>query len=108
MIDAMFAVIEDEEQSSELAEFYCRYKGGLYSIEFSKLHNAQEPEDALQEVFLRFADKSERFFDFPAENRLAYIDVIVRNIAVDMFNTKNKSAVEQLEDNVSEDSGISL
>ena len=106
MIDATFAVIENEDQRNELAEFYSTNKDRLYSIALSKLHNAQEAEDAVQEVFSRIADKPEKFFDIPPENRLAYTDVIVRNIAVDMFNGKNKVHIEQLEE--SEDNGISL
>lgn len=108
MIDATFAVIENEQQRSELSEFYSKYKSRLYSIALSKLHNAQEAEDAVQEVFSRIADKPEKFFDIPPESRLAYADVIVRNIAVDMFNGKNKMPVEQLEDDIPENSGISL
>ena len=107
MIDATFAVIENEQQRSELAEFYSKYKSRLYSIALSKLHNAQEAEDAVQEVFSRIADKPEKFFDIPPESRLAYADVIVRNIAVDMFNGKNKMPVEQLENDIPENN-ISL
>ena len=94
MIDATFAVIENEDQRSELAEFYSKYKSRLYSIALSKLHNAQEAEDAVQEVFSRIADKPEKFFDIPSESRLAYTDVIVRNIAIDMFNVRNRVPVE--------------
>lgn len=108
MIDATFAVIEDEEQRSELAEFYSRYRSRLYSIAFSKLHNAQEAEDAVQEVFSGIADKPEKFFDIPPEKRLAYADVITRNIAVDMFNGRNKAPIEQLADDIPEDKGVSL
>lgn len=108
MIDAAFAVIENEQQRGELAEFYSKYKNRLYSIALSKLHNAQEAEDAVQEVFSRIADKPEKFFDIPPESRLAYADVIVRNIAVDMFNGKNKIPVEQLEDDIPEDNAVSL
>lgn len=98
MIDAAFAVIESEEQRSELEKFYSKYKNRLYFIALSKLHNSADAEDAVQEVFLRIADKPGKFFDIPEENRLVYADVIVRNIAVDMFNTKNKIPEEQLDD----------
>ena len=108
MIDVSFAVIENEGQRNEIAEFYSKNKNRLYSIALSKLHNAQEAEDAVQEVFSRIADKPERFFDIPPENRLAYTDVIVRNIAVDMFNTRNRVYAEQLENGELEDNGISL
>ena len=108
MFDTTFAVIEKEEQRSELAEFYSVYKSRFYSIALSKLHNEEDAEDVVQEVFSRIADKPEKFFDIPPENRLAYTDVIVRNIAVDMFKNKNKHRVEQLDDDIPEVGAVSL
>lgn len=107
MFDATFAVIENEKQRSELAEFYSKSKNRLYFIALSKLHNNEEAEDAVQEVFSRIADKPELFFDIPPEKRLAYADVMVKNISIDMFNVKNKMPSEQLCEQL-EDERISL
>ena len=109
MIDAVLSVIENEEQRNELADFYSCYKNRLYSIAFSKLHNETEAEDAVQEAFLRIANKPEKFFDIPLEEkRIAYVDVIVRNIAIDMFNYKSKHSVSQLDENEIDETEISL
>lgn len=108
MFDMSFAVIENETQRGELAEFYSGHRDRLYSIAFSKLHNNEEAEDAVQEVFSRIADKPEKFFDIPPESRLAYADVITRNIAVDMFRARNRLPVEQLEDDIPEYNAVSL
>lgn len=99
MLDAIISTIENEEQRNELAEFYSKHKNRLYAIALSKLHNKADAEDAVQEAFLRIADKPERFFAVRAENRPEYANVIVRNIAVDMFVYKNKTPVEQFEEN---------
>lgn len=108
MIDAVLAVIENEEQRNELAVFYSRYKNRLYSIAFSKLHNKTDAEDAVQEAFSRMANKPESFFNIPQEKRVAYADVMVRNISIDMFNHKSKVFLEPLEEMVIEDTIISL
>lgn len=107
MFDATFAVIENENQRSELAEFYSQSKNRLYFIAMSKLHNKEEAEDAVQEAFSRIADKPELFFDIPPEKRLAYADVMVKNISIDMFNAKNKLPSEQLSEQL-EDESVSL
>ena len=107
MIDAILSTMENEGQRKELAEFYSKHKNKLYSIALSKLHNEVDAEDAVQEVFSRIADKPELFFDIPSEKRLAYADVMVRNISVDMFNAKNKLPAEQLHEQI-EDVNISL
>ncbi|MDE7361153.1 MAG: RNA polymerase sigma factor [Oscillospiraceae bacterium] len=98
MFDAGFAVIEDEKQRSELAVFYAENKSRFFYIAVSKLHNREDAEDAVQEAFSRIADKPERFFGVPREKRVAYVDVIVRNVAVDLFERRNKTSEEQLED----------
>ena len=95
MISAALAVLESEEQRNELSEFYEENKSRLYSIAFERLHNRQDAEDAIQETFLNIADKPEKFFEIPAHKRLPYAVIIIRNVAIDMFNSKNKIS-EQL------------
>lgn len=100
MFETTFSVIEDEEQRSELSAFYSEYKDRLYYIALSKLHNSSDAEDAVQEAFSEIADKPEKFFDVPPEKRLTYVDVIVKNIAVDMFNARNRVPSEPLDDKI--------
>lgn len=107
MIDVTFTVIENEEQRNELAEFYSKYKNKFCWIAYSKLKNRNDAEDAVQEVFSQIADKPEIFFNIPPEGRLAYTDIMVRNIAIEMFNAKNKVHTEELDEEI-EDVAISL
>lgn len=107
MIDATFAVIENEEQRNELAAFYEKYKHRLYHIALKKIQNEIDAEDAVQEVFSDIADKPERFFEISSDKRLAYVDVMLRNIAVDMFKQKNNIRIEELNEDI-EDDGVSL
>ena len=85
MISAALAILDTDEQRNELSEFYEEDKKRFYAIAFSKLHNREAAEDAVQEAFLRFADKPENFFEIPLHKRVAFADVIIRNISVDMF-----------------------
>ena len=98
MIDTILSTMENEEQRNELAVFYSRYKERLCWIANSKLNNPTDAEDAVQEVFAEIADKPEKFFDIPPEDRLAYADIMVRNISVEMFNAKNKVHTEELDE----------
>lgn len=105
MIDAILSTMENEEQRNELAEFYTENKKRLYAIAMSKLHNKTNAEDAVQELFLRIADKPEKFFNIPTHKRATYADVIVRNISVDMFKKQireNTVGIEMIEKNLSE------
>lgn len=110
MLDFTFSIIEDENQRNELADFYINHKNKLYSIAFSKLHNKEDAEDAVQEAFLRISDKPDRFFNIQLEEkRTAYVNVMVRNIAIDIFNSKNKYVMTDIdEEEINASSDVSL
>lgn len=97
------AMLKTEEERNELSEFYKENKNRLYAIAFSRLHNRESAEDAVQETFLRIAAKPERFFSISRNKRTAYADVIIRNVATDMYKAANKSAKELPDDLCSED-----
>ncbi len=98
MIDVSFSIISDEKQRNELEEFYCKHKNRLYAIAFSKLHSKEDAEDAVQEVFSEISDKPEKFFSVSPEGRLAYTDIMVKNIAIEKYNYQNKISLESLEE----------
>ncbi|MDE7231174.1 MAG: RNA polymerase sigma factor [Oscillospiraceae bacterium] len=108
MIDAVFAVIENEEERRELEDFYSENKSRLFRIALSKLHNASDAEDAVQEVFAEIAERPEIFFDIPFAKRFSYIAVMVKNVAVNMFNSKGKAKNEQWDDEDENSGGVSL
>ncbi len=52
MISGALAILETDKQRNELSEFYKENKTRLYRFAFSRLHNRESAEDALQEAFL--------------------------------------------------------
>jgi RNA polymerase sigma-70 factor (ECF subfamily) len=90
MISAALAILETDEQRNELSEIYKSNVNKFYSIAFSKLHNKQDTEDAIQEAFLAIANNPEPFFDIPENKRISYINVIIRNAAYKIWNNKHK------------------
>lgn len=101
MISTVLALLETDEQRNVLSEFYQKYKNRFYAIAYSKLHGKDAAEDAVQEAFLRIVDKPENFFKIEHNKRMAYADVIVRNVSIDMFNKNNAHELEELTDDVS-------
>ena len=101
MISTALALLETDEQRNVLSEFYQKYKNRFYAIAYSKLHGKDAAEDAVQEAFLRIVDKPENFFKIEHNKRMAYADVIVRNVSIDMFNKNNVHELEELTDDVS-------
>lgn len=99
MIDAIFAVIENDIQRNELSEFYHQNKDCLYRIAFSKLQNKADAEDAVHESFARIVTNPKCFFDIPPQERINYMIIVVRNASIDIFNKKNKIPLEEFDEN---------
>ncbi len=98
MIEAALAALDNDKQRNVLAAFYEQYKNRFFGIAYSKLHNSEEAEDAIQEAFLRVVDNPNNFFEMSNGERLRFVDSIVRHISVDKFNKDRKSATVSLED----------
>lgn len=88
MLSSAIAMLGNEAQRRELAEIFSEYSDRFYAIAYSKLHNRHDAEDSVIEAFARIAAKPECFFAVPPEKRVAYLGVIIRNIAVDMYKKK--------------------
>lgn len=103
MISAALAVLENEEQRNELAEFYAKNKNRFYAIAYEHLHNKEDTEDVIQETFLKIASRPEIFFLKSQKDRLLYTAVIVRNVAVDFYHKRQKHRCEDLTDDIVDD-----
>lgn len=62
MITAALAILQTDEQRDILSEFYEENKNRFYMLAYSKLHNSEASEDAVQEAFLRIVRYPDRFF----------------------------------------------
>ena len=85
MISSVLSILKSDEERNTLAELYDANASRFYAIAFSKVHNRDDAEDAVIEAFSRIATNPDTFFRIEAHKRVAYVDVIVRNVAVDMF-----------------------
>lgn len=106
MIEAALAILEDNRQRNELAAFYEQYKNRFFGIAYSKLLNPKEAEDVVQEAFLRVVDNPNKFFEMSNQERVRFVDGIVRHVSVDIFNKNKKNStvsIEELDDNIIKD-----
>lgn len=97
MISAALAVLKTDEERNALSEIYTKNIKSFYSIAFSKLHNAHDSEDSIQEAFLAIARNPDNFFAIPQEKRVSYINVMIRNISFSIWNKKLKIEDTQVE-----------
>lgn len=98
MIELALAALENDKQRNELAVFYEQFKNRFYNIAYSKLHNLEESEDAVQETFLRIAENPNKFFEMSNQERVRFVDGIVRHISVDKFKKSQKTNAVSIDD----------
>lgn len=88
MLQFYLSILETEEERSEFEYLYLTYRSKMYNIALKYLKNPADAEDAVQEAFLRIADKSAKIFQVSQDKKQGYLFSLVRNIAIDMFNKK--------------------
>lgn len=92
-------ILDDIDQVNELEEIYRLNADRFYAIAFSRLQNKHDAEDAVQEAFLRIANNPKNLFKIPDHKKVAYIDVIIRNVSCDMLESRSKKNEEGLYEN---------
>lgn len=100
MVSAALAVLEFEGQRSELSAIYDTYRRRFVGVALKVLRNREDAEDAVQEAFLRIADRPDTFFSLNDKNRLRYLCAVVRNVAVDMLNKGKRLGSVELNENI--------
>ncbi len=97
MLNFYLSILSTDEEKNEFERLYHAQKNIMYHIANSKLNNSHDAEDAVHEAYLRCAKNFSRIMEIPCNKRGAFLDVIVRNVAVDMFK-KKCNAPDDIED----------
>lgn len=58
----------------------------MYAVAFAILHNREDAEDAVHQSFLKIADSFARLSRLSGDRLKAYIVVVTRNTAINMYN----------------------
>ncbi len=106
MISSALAINKDDGQRNELAEFYEQNKDHLFAFAYSKLHNYEQAEDAIQEAFLRVAAYPKKFFEIPCHKRASYVVIIIRNIIYDTLSKNSKINIVEPDEEIVDNSPL--
>lgn len=108
MISAALSVLETDEQRNKLSDFYKKTYSKLFAIAYSILHNRHSAEDAIQDTFLRIAEKPEKFFSFEDNKRYCFCVIIIRNVCIDVLRKNNKLPCYELNEDIIEETALSV
>lgn len=93
MIDIFLSLLETEEERSRFLSLYDNHKDRMYRVAMRYLHNSSDAEDAVHEAFLQIADDRAKVFDVAPNKRAAFLNILIRNISVKMFNKSNEVVI---------------
>lgn len=90
MLAMYLAILETDEQRSEFEKLYIEKKNRLFAIAMKYLNKKSDAEDAVSEAFLRIASGKAKYFEIAPHKRAAFLDILIRNISIDMFKSGSK------------------
>lgn len=113
MIQLFLVLIEDEEDKIRFEAAYYRYRNLMYVKAYEILKDSHRAEDAVQEAFLRIAKNFHKVGEVTSTETKNFFVLITERIAINMFQREeqferlSEESLYQLENQVSNDVGIS-
>ena len=89
-------MLDTPEEKVRFEQIYLKYRGLMYHVADSILHDRQEAEDAVHNAFLRVIKKFSKFQNTPAKDLAPQIVVIARNEAISLL--RKRKDTDPLED----------
>ena len=89
-------MLDTPEEKARFEQIYLKYRGLMYHVADSILHDRQEAEDAVHNAFLRVIKKFSKFQNTPAKDLAPQIVVIARNEAISLL--RKRKDTDPLED----------
>ena len=89
-------MLDTPEEKIRFEQIYLKYRGLMYHVADSILHDRQEAEDAVHNAFLRVIKKFSKFQNTPAKDLAPQIVVIARNEAISLLRKRKNT--DPLED----------
>lgn len=100
MISGALDILKSDAQRNEMSVFYKKNKNRLFSIALKILQSEEEAEDAVQDAFLKIADKPDTFFSLDDTKQIIYLCVVVKNASIDKYNKIKKVKLEPLSEDL--------
>ena len=85
-------MLDTPEEKIRFEQIYLKYRGLMYHVADSVLHNRQDAEDAVHNAFLRIVKQFSRFQNIPVKDLAPQIVVIARNEATSLLRKRKDEA----------------
>lgn len=92
------AMIEDAQERDKFQQIYDAYRQTMFHVAFDILKDAYLAEDAVHEAFLRIISVLPKINDVICPQTRAFIVVIIKNVAINMYNQRKKQSSISLDE----------
>lgn len=102
MLAIYLSMIDTPQEKLLFETLYRENLQDMYAVAFSVLNNKEDAEDAVHQSFLKIADNFAKISQMPRNELKAYIVIISRNTAINMYNSNKRRAehTAELTDNL--------
>ena len=92
MLAIYLSMIDTPEEKLLFETIYRENLQDMYAVAFAVLNNKEDAEDAVHQSFLKIADNFTKISQMPRNELKAYIVIISRNTAINMYNSNKRRA----------------
>lgn len=110
MLPICISALDTSDEKLLFQTLYTDNVQDMYAVAFAVLHNKEDAEDAVHQSFLKIADCFARISRLSGDKLKAYIVVVTRNTAINMYNQNKYRAAHtaRLDDELPDpESGLS-
>ena len=98
MLGFYLALLDTAEDKSRFEELYLTYRQDMYKTAFAILRSPQSAEDAVHEAFMIVIGKLNKISEITCPQTRAYLIIIVKNLALKMYNESKKVIIENIDE----------
>lgn len=97
MLAIYLSMLETNEEKNQFEQLYIKYKQDMYAVAYGILKNKEDAEDAVHQSFLKIADNFSKVSQIPRHELKAYIVIICRNTAINIYRQNQNRAEHSTE-----------
>lgn len=90
-------IIDSDKDKDKFEQIYINYKGSMFKIANAILNDVGLAEDAVHQSFIKIMNNLHKIDDIFCNKTRAFIVIIVRNTATDMYRKRKKHNIIYLE-----------
>ena len=110
MIALYLALLERPEENAAFEDIYNAYKGKMMAVAYNILGNYHDSEEAVSQAFFAAARNFRKISEKSVAEREAYLNIITKNAALDIYrqrNTRDALPIEDAEEIPDESANVS-